>query len=226
MPNELLWILFALINFILFLMCYKLFGKTGVVAWIAIATILANIQVMKQITLFGLEATMGNIMYGTIFLATDALSEKYGKKASNRAVYLGFFVLAASIIIMQLALVFEPNLYDTAQPHLEAVFGFYLRVAVASLIAYLISQLLDVYLFHKIKDRLPGRKWLWVRNNVATIISQLFDTMIFVTIAFLGTMESSVFWQIALSTFLIKVMVAALDTPFVYLVGKIKPLNE
>jgi len=53
MPNELLWILFALINFILFLMCYKLFGKTGVVAWIAIATILANIQVMKQITLFG-----------------------------------------------------------------------------------------------------------------------------------------------------------------------------
>jgi uncharacterized integral membrane protein (TIGR00697 family) len=226
MPNELLWIIFALVNFILFITCYKLFGRTGIFAWIAIATILANIQVMKQVTLFGIEATLGNIMYGTIFLATDSLSEKYGKSQANKAVFMGFFILAASIIIMQIALLFQPNSYDTAQPHLESIFGFYLRVAGASLVAYLVSQLLDVYIFHKIKKVLPSIKWLWIRNNVATILSQLLDTAIFVSIAFIGTMETSVLVSIFISTFLIKMMVAALDTPFVYLIGKIKPLNE
>lgn len=226
MPNELLWIIFALTNFILFIACYKLFGKTGVFVWIAMGTILANIQVMKTVTLFGIEATLGNIMYGTIFLATDALSEKYGKKSAQKAVYLGFFTLAVSIIIMQIALLFNPNQYDTAQPHLDAIFGFYLRVAGASLIAYLISQTLDVYIFHKIKDKLPDTKWLWVRNNVATIISQIFDTAIFVSIAFIGVMETSIIWQIFVSTFVIKMMVALLDTPFVYLVKKITPLND
>ncbi len=226
MPNELLWIIFALTNFILFIACYKLFGKTGIFVWIAMGTILANIQVMKTVTLFGIEATLGNIMYGTIFLATDALSEKYGKKSAQKAVYLGFFTLAVSIIIMQLALKFNPNQYDTAQPHLDAIFGFYLRVAGASLVAYLISQTLDVYIFHKIKDKLPDTKWLWVRNNVATIISQIFDTAIFVSIAFIGVMDSDIIWQIFISTFIIKMMVALLDTPFVYLVKKITPLND
>ncbi len=226
MPNEILWILFALTNFVLFLICYKLFGKIGIFVWIAMGTILANIQVMKSITLFGIEATLGNIMYGTIFLATDALSEKYGKKSANLSVFMGFFILLASLVIMQFALVFEPNGYDAAQPHLEAIFGFYLRVASASLVAYLISQTLDIALFYKIKTKLPGRKWLWVRNNTATIISQLIDTAIFVSIAFIGTLPMSVIWQLFISTFLIKVMVAALDTPFVYLIGKINPLID
>lgn len=226
MPNEILWIIFAITNFLLFLACFKIFGKSGIFAWIAMGTILANIQVMKSITLFGLEATLGNIMYGTIFLATDALSEKYGKKESQKGVYIGFFTLAVSIILMEIALLFKPNVIDIAQPHLEAIFGVYLRVAAASLVAYIISQSLDVNLFHKIKSRLPETKWLWVRNNVATIISQLVDTAIFVTLAFLGTMEISTLFEIFLSTFLIKMMVALLDTPFVYLVKKIKPIND
>ena len=226
MSNELIWVLFALTNFLLFILCYKLFGKTGIFVWIAMGTILANIQVMKTVTLFGIEATLGNIMYGTIFLATDALSEKYGKKSAQKAVYLGFFTLSVSIVIMQLALKFNPNEYDVAQPHLEAIFGFYLRVAGASLIAYLISQTLDVYIFHKIKDRLPETKWLFVRNNVATIISQIFDTAIFVSIAFIGVFDSSIIWQIFLSTFVIKMMVALLDTPFVYLIKRINPIND
>lgn len=226
MPNEVLWIIFAITNFLLFLACFKIFGKSGIFAWIAMGTILANIQVMKSITLFGLEATLGNIMYGTIFLATDALSEKYGKKESQKGVYIGFFTLAVSIILMEIALLFNPNDFDIAQPHLEAIFGVYLRVAAASLVAYIVSQSLDVNLFHKIKSRLPETKWLWVRNNVATIISQLVDTAIFVTLAFLGTMEISTLFEIFLSTFLIKMMVALLDTPFVYLVKKIKPIND
>lgn len=226
MPNEILWFIFALINFGLFLTCYKLFGKTGIYVWIAMGTILANIQVMKSITLFGIEATLGNIMYGTIFLATDALSEKFGKKSAQKAVYLGFFTMAVSIVIMQIALKFIPNVYDTSQAHLDAIFGFYLRVAGASLVAYIISQTLDVLIFHKIKDKLPETKWLWVRNNVATITSQLIDTAIFVSLAFIGVLELPVLKDIFISTFVIKIMVALLDTPFVYLVKKINPVMD
>ena len=75
MPNELIWVLFALTNFVLFLIMYKIFGRMGIFYWIVLATILANIQVIKLIPLFGLEASLGNIMYGTIFLGTDVLNE-------------------------------------------------------------------------------------------------------------------------------------------------------
>ena len=85
--NELLWFIFLLVNFGLMIGTYKLFGKTGLFVWIAFGTVIANIQVTKAITLFGLDATLGNIMYGSIFLATDALNEKYGKKDGFLAEY-------------------------------------------------------------------------------------------------------------------------------------------
>ncbi len=91
MNNDLLWIVFAIINFVLLLIMYRLFGRLGLFVWVGMATVLANIQVTKTIELFGLTATMGNIIYGTIFLASDILNENYGKKIARKAVGLGFF---------------------------------------------------------------------------------------------------------------------------------------
>lgn len=223
--NELLWFIFLIINFGLMIGVYKLFGKTGLFVWIAFGTVIANIQVTKAITLFGLDATLGNIMYGSIFLATDTLSEKYGKKDGFLAVIFGFVSLAVSLVVMQLALLFEPSSSDISQSALETIFGFLPRVALGSLIAYLISQLLDVYLFSKIKEKLPSTKWLWVRNNGSTLLSQLIDTAIFVPIAFLGVYDTNVFIGIFISTYIIKAIVALCDTPFLYLMKSIKPLN-
>lgn len=229
MSNEWIWIFFAIINFSLFLGMYVLFGKTGIFVWIGMATILANIQVTKQITLFGFEATLGNIMYGTIFLSTDALNEFYGKKDAKRAVWIGFFILIATTIIMQMALWFQPNSSDFAQGSLETIFGFFPRLVLASLIAFLVSQLLDVVLFQKIKSLLPQTKFLWIRNNGSTIVSQLVDTAIFVPIAFLGAIPNDVLFGLSgifVSTYIIKVLVALLDTPFLYLMKRIKPKRE
>lgn len=227
MPNEIIWILFALLNFGLVLSIYKLFGRTGLFAWMALGTFIANLQVIKTVELFTMVATLGNIMYGTLFLVTDALSEKYGKKDANKAVLLGFFALIASTLVMQGALLFNPHSSDWAQPHLEAVFSIvFIRVVIGSLVAYIISQLLDVYIFNKIKQRLPNDKFLWIRNNGSTMISQLIDTSIFVTIAFVGVMDSSIILSVFLSTYLIKLLVAALDTPFIYLIKRIKPISE
>lgn len=223
--NELLWFIFLIINFGLMIGVYKLFGKTGLFVWIAFGTVIANIQVTKAITLFGLDATLGNIMYGSIFLATDTLSEKYGKKDGLLAVIFGFVSLAVSLIVMQLALLFVPSDSDISQSALETIFGFLPRIALGSLIAYLVSQLLDVFLFAKIKEKLPNDKWLWLRNNGSTLLSQLIDTMIFVPIAFLGVYDFNVFIGILVSTYVIKAIVALCDTPFLYFIKKIEPLN-
>jgi len=230
--NILLWFLFALVNFALIVGVYKLFGKTGLFAWIAMGTILANIQVTKSIDFdfgngFIVAATLGNIMYGTLFLVTDAIGEKYGKKEAKKAVYIGFFSLIATVIIMQMALLFEPNDFGVEiNESMKMIFGLLPRIALGSLTAYAVSQMLDVYLFSYIKKQLPGTKWLALRNNGSTIISQFVDSLIFVPIAFLGVLPFEVVKEIFWTTYLIKVAVAFLDTPFVYLIKYIKPIEE
>ncbi|OQX93796.1 MAG: hypothetical protein B6I17_00990 [Tenericutes bacterium 4572_104] len=226
MPNEIIWVLFALINFVLFMIMYKLFGKLGIFAWIAMSTILANIQVTEILDLFGLNANLGNIMYGTIFLGTDALNEIYGKKEAKKAVYMGFTIMIFTLIIMTVALQFHPGAEDTGYDALNSIFGIrYPWVVVGSFTAFIISQTIDVNLFQWIRRKLPDNKYLWIRNNGSTIVSQLVDTAIFVTIAFVFFFDINVLLEIMLSTYLIKVMVAALDTPFIYLAKKIKPIS-
>jgi len=227
MSNELIWVLFALINFVLFLVMYKVFGKMGIFFWIVMATILANIQVIKLIPLFGLEASLGNIMYGTIFLGTDVLNELYGKKDAKKAVLLGFIVMLATLAIMQISLLFTPLEYDVAQPALETLFGWSPYVVLGSLSAFIVSQTFDVYIFQWIKKKLPDDKWLFIRNNGSTIVSQFIDTLIFVPIAFV--LSGYCGWDVAIgifiSTYLIKLLVAILDTPFIYLIKRVKPIE-
>ena len=229
MSNEILWLIFALVNFSMIALSYKLFGKTGLFAWIAMGTILANIQVTKTIDFdfFGIHlvATLGNIMYGTLFLVTDALNEKYGLKAARKAVYIGFFSLLATVIIMQFSIWFIPNIDDFAHDSIVTIFSVLPRIALASLTAYIISQLFDVFMFQKIKE-MTNDKYLWLRNNGSTLLSQLIDTSIFVPIAFIGTYSTNIVVSIFVTTYVIKVIVAFLDTPFVYLIKYIKPLQD
>lgn len=230
MSNEILWLIFALVNFSLIALSYKLFGKTGLFAWIAMGTILANIQVTKTIdfNFFGIHlvATLGNIMYGTLFLVTDSLGEKYSLKDARKAVYIGFFSLLATVIIMQFSIWFIPNIDDFANDSIVTIFSLLPRIALASLSAYIVSQLFDVYMFQKIKSKYPEDKFLWIRNNGSTLLSQLIDTTIFVPIAFIGKFEFDIVVSIFITTYFIKIIVAALDTPFIYLIKKIKPLQD
>lgn len=221
---NLLWgLLFTVVNFTLVLLAYNLFGKIGMFVWIAIATIIANIQVTKTIDLFGFAATLGNVFYGSIFLSTDILNEKYGKREANRSVLLGFFSNLVLIISMQMALFFVPmEGFEGIQDSLSNIFGLVPRICLASLLAYLASQFLDILIFNKIKAKSKD-KYVWLRNNVATMLSQIVDTAIFVTVSFLGVYEAEVLLSIFLSTYILKLLVALLDTPFLYISKKIKP---
>lgn len=216
MSNELLWFLFLLVDFGVSLLAVYLFGRNALYVIIATDIIICNIQVLKIIDIFGLVATVGNILYGSIFLATDLLSEVYGKQAARRGVWLGFFALIFATISMQLALLFTPHPDDFSQPALQQIFGFMPRVVVASLIAYLISQHHDVWAFHFWKEKTAGR-FLWLRNNASTWVSQAIDSIVFVTIAFYGVFSPKVLLSVLVTTYLLKLMIALLDTPIVYL---------
>jgi queuosine precursor transporter len=215
--NELLWLAMLALNFAAIIVCYRLFGKIGLFIWIPISVILANIQVVKTVDLFRLSATLGNIVYATSFLATDILSENYGKKDAKRAVYIGFFSLIVMAGFMNLALLFKPAPEDFAQESLVTIFNLVPRIAGASLLAYWISQLHDVWAYQYWKKKFPSSKFIWIRNNASTIVSQLIDSVIFTLAAFAGTFPRGVLFEIVISTYLLKVLVAAADTPFVYL---------
>jgi len=216
LSNESLWFLLLFVNFTAILTAYRFFGKLGLYIWIPIATILANIQVLKMVDLLSIGVTLGNITYASSFLVTDILSENYGKKSANKAVYIGFFSLTATVIIMNLALMFKPNEFDFIQESLKNIFSLLPRIALASLIAYGISQLHDVWAYNFWKNLLPGMKFLWLRNNASTMVSQLLDTVIFSFIAFWGLLSNNEFTQILITTYLVKLIVAAIDTPFLY----------
>ena len=222
MINEVLWIGLLFISFLTVILAYKLFGKTGLYIWTAVAVILANIQVMKTIQVFGLVTALGNVVYSSLFLTTDILNENHSKKDAQKAVWIGFFVLIATTIIMQITLQFMPDESDFLSEHISAIFSFLPRIAFASLTAYLISQSHDVWFFAKMKKK-HKKKHLWLRNNLSTITSQLIDNIVFTLIAFVGVFSWSIIGQIFLTSLILKVIVATCDTPFVYLARKIKP---
>jgi uncharacterized integral membrane protein (TIGR00697 family) len=215
--NEWLWLLMLLVNFLAILLAYRIFGKTGLYIWIPIATIVANVQVLKTVDIFSITATLGNIVYATSFLVTDILSENYGRKEASKAVKIGFFSLISMTVLMYIALKFVPSVDDFAQESLETIFGIMPRIALASLTAYLISQFHDIWMYNLIKRKFPAERFIWLRNNGSTMISQLLDTTVFCFIAFTGLFPWSVFWQIFWTTYLLKWLVAAADTPFIYI---------
>jgi hypothetical protein len=221
MINEILWIGLLLSSFFIVILAYKLFGLTGLYVWTAVCVILANIQVMKTIQIFGLVTAMGNVIYSSLFLVTDIINENHSKKDAQKAVWIGFFVLISTIIIMQISIQFIPDESDFLSEHITAIFSVLPRIAFASLIAYMIAQSHDVWFYAKLKKR-HKTKYLWLRNNLSTVTSQLIDNTIFTLIAFAGVFSWGVIGQIFLTSFILKVIIAACDTPFVYLSKKIK----
>lgn len=220
MSNEVLWFLLYLASFTAMLVGYKYLGKPILFGWIAMAMVIANIQVTVTVGLFGMVSTLGNIVYGSTFLATDILSEKYGKKEARRAVWLGFFTTVSVIALMKISMSFIAHESDFMMPHIQALFDFYPRIVGASLAAYLFSQLYDTWAYQAIRKVFP--KHLWLRNNGSTLISQLMDTAIFTGLAFYGVFPLEIVLAIGFSTYVLKAVVSILDTPFLYLATLIR----
>ena len=223
--NEILFILWTTVVLAGVLAAWRFGGKAGVWGAIGLCIVLANLFVTKQITLFGLAATGGNSLYGAIFLATDVLNEHMGKREARRAVWFGWVCALAFLVATQVFLLFAPSSFDFVHDAMRTLFSLSPRIVAASLVAYLVSQTHDVVAYHAWRVRTGGRK-LWVRNLASTSVSQLIDSVIFTSIAFLGVFPLMVVVQVAISTYLLKLLVALLDTPFIYLSARWMPKDR
>ena len=225
MSNIILLFVEIIITFSLLLTFYKLFGKVGLFVWVAIATVLANIITAKNADIFGMSVAIGTVMFASTFLATDILSEKYSPEDAKKAVYIGLFSSVVLIIATQIALKYTPSMIDYANDSMKTLFGLNLRISLASMLMYFISNMADVFIFNKMKEKTQGRM-LWLRNNVATILCNCLENFGFITLAFIGIYDFKTILIIAGSTSVIEIVAAVCDTPFVYLANRISPKGD
>lgn len=214
---------YLLIMFFATVFIYKYSGKVGLIVWIVLNLIISNIQTVKIIEIMGNCISLGNISYSSIFLATDILNEKYGKKIAQKSVYVSFIAIVIFTFAMAMTLNFIPASVDSSQEHLMQIFSYLPQITIGSLLAYLISQLLDTTLYqwlHKHNAK------LWIKNNISTIISQIVDSIIFVSIAYFNVIELSSMIELIVTMCSWKILLAFFDTPFVYMVSKMKNKNE
>ena len=227
MPNELLLILSLLFLFGAVLVFYRLFGKLGLYVWTVIATIAANIEVLILVDAFGLEQTLGNVLFATTFLVTDILSENHSKKEANIAVNIGIATSITFILISQSWMLYTPSVNDFARSSIETIFSNTPRLMLASLIVYTICQKFDVWAYHKwwaftSKRCGDSKRFLWLRNNGSTLISQLLNAVLYTMGAFWGLYDIPTLISIALSSYIIFIVTSLADTPVIYLARKMK----
>ena len=179
-----------------------------------IGLVMSNLFGGKIITVLGFTVAGAIITYPLTFLSTDIIGEIWGKQEANDCVKIGIIVQLIFLALGYLSLAIPPQEASEAlQQSLKVVLNQGLRMTLASLGAFSVSQFLDVFLFHKLKERCNGEK-KWLRNNLSTMTSQLVDTLIFITIAFYGVVEDLP--AMVLGQYVIKLLLALGDTPFFY----------
>ena len=230
--QELLWLTTLVADLGCTLVLYRLFGKAGLQVAIATAIILANLQGPKLTMIFGLQTSLGVIFYSSIFFATDVLSENYGKAAANKAVRMGFAVSVIVLIMLSLALLYLPSdKPETAEfsasihSAFSTIVNFTPRFIFGSLLAYYISQHFDVWAFHKIKSMTRGR-WLWLRNNLSTMSSQVVDTLIYSLVAWWGIVDFRTALALGAAKYIFKLAIAMIDTVFIYWARRVYRLGH
>lgn len=236
-----------LIWFALFLFCYftiiltfKFAGKYGLYTYIITAVIVGNLQVLKLVkfSIFPDPIALGTIVFTSTFLCTDILYEFYGKAAAKRGVMLGFVGYFLFTFFMFFAVAFQP--LTSAAPdlawgienhgHMLALFLPAPAFFVSGMIAYLISQYLDILVYDTLNKKTKGTK-LWLRNNVATIIACFVDNAIFSLLAWnvfgpYAVSLDSLTNSFILGIFMVRVVISFLDTPFLYWAKKITPPED
>ena len=220
--QELLWLTTLVLDLGGTLVLYRLFGKAGLQVAIATAIILANLQGPKLTVIFGMETSLGVIFYSSIFFATDVLSENYGKDEANKAVRMGFAVSVIVLLMMSFSMLYLPSQMPataefSANVHnaFATIVNFTPRMIIGSLIAYAISQSFDVWVFHKIKS-MTGDRWLWLRNNLSTMSSQVIDTLIYSLVAWWGIVDLKTALALGAAKYVFKLGIAMIDTVFIY----------
>ena len=210
-----------LLAFFFPLVFMRFWGKSGLYCYIVIAILTANVQVLKivEFPFLADPVALGSIAFGSTFLSFDLINEYYGRRAATKGVWLGFLGMAVWTTFLLLTLGYQPYPGDEMHGHLEMVFTPMPAFLLASLIAYFVSSYSNVFLYSTCKRFLPH---LWLRNNISTAASLFIDNTTFSFFAFWVFAAQPVPFDALVATYifgtyLFRVFIALLDTPFLYL---------
>ena len=217
------WIILLFFCFLSILIFLKLFSFAGLYVYSALAVIIGNIQVLKTVDFFYSPepVALGTILFSSTYLCTDILSEHFGKDKAQKNVLISFVSFLFVTIVMLVTIGFNPSANDWAQDSLENIFTPMSRFFIASMIAYLVSQYFDVWIYSTIKN-LTMNRFLWLRNNLSTILSSLIDNTVFSILAWIILNPNpETFYNVImiyiLGTYILRIFIALIDTPFMYL---------
>ncbi|WP_049969460.1 queuosine precursor transporter [Haladaptatus cibarius] len=204
-----------------------LFVTALVTAQLTAAKVLAfGLPFSLPITKDALVLPGAALAYALTFFASDCYSELYGRRAATRLVNVGL-VMNFVMLVLVWSTIQAPAAQSSVDPAMfETVLGASTPIVVGSLLAYVVSQNWDVFVFHKIRELTDGAH-LWARNIGSTASSQAIDTVIFVTVAFFvfpqylgigAQLPGNVILSLIVGQYIFKLLIAAIDTPFVYAV--------
>ena len=179
--------------------------------------IVSNIIAVKIIDIFGLILPAAVIVFPVTYIFGDILTEVYGYRKARFVIWLGFFSNLIVVLFIKLAEVLPSASFWGKEKAYSAILGYTPRLLIASFLAYLAGELLNSFVLSKMKILTRG-KYLWTRTIGSTVVGQLADSGIFITIAFAGTVPWIVLIRMVVVQWLFKVLYETLATPLTYMV--------
>lgn len=224
LPPEIVTIISILISGICILCSQRLFGLVGLYVYNAIAIVLANIQVLRlcQYNILAEPVALGTVLFATLYLTTDIITEFYGTKAARRNIYLCFFATILTSILMIVDLGHLPaSGSNDAYNAMQTLFVPSARIFIASLCAFGISQFYDVGIFSFLKKLTHGR-FLWARTLCASLSSSFIDNMIFSVLAWSIFAKTpldmrTIFMTYVLGAYIARALVGIFLIPVIYM---------
>jgi uncharacterized integral membrane protein (TIGR00697 family) len=184
------------------------------VSFVAVLLI-SNVASSKIVELGPFTFDGGTLLFPISYIFGDILTEVYGYRRSRRVIWAGFGSAALMAGVLALVGALPPAEGWPYQEAYEAILGITPRIVLGSLIAYFAGEFSNSYTLARMKVLTQGR-WLWTRTIGSTLVGEGVDTVLFVTIAFAGTLPWSLFWSIVISNYVFKVGLEVVMTPVTY----------
>ncbi len=187
-------------------------GLSALVAFLCAQAIIANFFVLKQITLWGYNATAADIYIVGSVLTLNLIQEYYGKQEARKAIWTSFSLLIFYTIVSQLQLAYVASIADFAHAAYAVILSHMPRITIASLAVYLMVQYFDTFFYGRLRTLCKGH-YITARNMISIFASQLLDTVLFSFLGLYGIVENIT--QIMLVSFTIKMIAMLLLVPLV-----------
>ncbi len=209
--NEIIFVIHALFIGAIALLALTQ-GKEALVSFITLCCVLANVFVLKQTKLFGLNATCADAFAVGAVLGLNLLQEFYGKSIARKSIRINFGALIMYALFCMIQLWYYPSKFDTAHVHYQALMSIMPRIIIASFVAFITSQILDYNLFSGL-TRFLGKRFLVIRTFISTMVSQFVDTVLFTFLGLYGVISQP--WDIIIISYSVKVGVIILAMPLI-----------